>query len=165
VSESEWVLVPREPTEAMVNRGRICTERTARGIWAQMISAAPPAPASDEAVEAMARAHYALCPWQPGTWEELSSDVRDAFIAAMRAALPVQSAPDPIVGRLVATIEKLLSTREAEAKALLACERLLREDDQELYDQRGDTYAEAASAASLAEREAALAVAAAKGEK
>lgn len=43
-SQGEWVMVPREPTEAMCKAGWTPEDPTPFGIWALMIAAAPPCP-------------------------------------------------------------------------------------------------------------------------
>lgn len=86
----------------------------------------------------------------------------DSATDALRAALEMARTEHLEAKRLTERAERaremivrLLCSHEAEALALTLCDRVLPEDDQELYDQRGDAYADAAVAASNAERAAA----------
>jgi len=102
----DWVLVPREPTEAMMNAGLYQSSHDATwqdvySMWVDMFAAAPSPRQLDEGViERMARAHDEESSAQKGepspwTFPEALADAewRSERVAAMRAALAAIASP------------------------------------------------------------------------
>ena len=100
--QGEWVMVPREPTEAMCKAGWTPEDPTPAGIWALMIYAAPPAPAATQGEPA-----EVYNPWRESLencisgdnylraseYRDLIEDLDDLY--RLRAAAPPAPAAQP----------------------------------------------------------------------
>jgi hypothetical protein len=75
-----WQLVPKEPTEGMLNKGAYPqVHSTRKNLWRAMLSAAPPAPAPE------------------GEWREAALRIADDYVAEIEAALEVADIADLLV--------------------------------------------------------------------
>jgi hypothetical protein len=93
----EWVMVPREPTQAMIDAGYYpCVQhRGAKSVWGEMIAAAPAPSAVEEAVEAEREANAKIADdtiWlrddEATEYGKGSNKAARAIAAAIRARKP-----------------------------------------------------------------------------